>query len=83
MKRVITAQDVPASGELRVPIGSVVTPSAREAAHERGVRIKEAPEGELAGTPPRRMVAMGADHGGFRMKEALKPVVESWGERRR
>jgi len=79
MKRVITAQDVPASGEFRVPIGSVVTPSAREAAHERGVRIKEVPEEELSGAPPQKIVAMGADHGGFRMKEALKPVVESLG----
>jgi len=79
MKRVITAQDVPASGEMRVPIGSVVTPSAREAAHERGVRIKEVPEDELSGAPPQKIVAMGADHGGFRMKEALKPVVESLG----
>jgi ribose 5-phosphate isomerase B len=79
MKRVITAQDVPASGELRVPIGSLVTPSAREAASERGVRIKEVPENEIAGAPPARIVAMGADHGGFRMKEALKPLVESLG----
>jgi len=57
MKRVITAQDVPASGEMRVPIGSVVTPSAREAAHERGVRIKEVPEDELSGAPPQKIVA--------------------------
>ena len=42
MKRVITAQDVPAAGELRVPIGTLVTPSAREVAAGRGVRIVEA-----------------------------------------
>ena len=28
MKRVITAQDVPDSGEIRVPVGSIVTASA-------------------------------------------------------
>ena len=32
MKRVITAQDVPAGGELRVPVGTIVTSSARELA---------------------------------------------------
>jgi hypothetical protein len=41
MKRVITLQDVPAGGELRVPIGTIITPSAREAAAARGVRILE------------------------------------------
>ena len=41
MKRVITAQDVPEGGDLRVPIGSLITPSAREVAAERGVRIVE------------------------------------------
>ena len=29
--------------------------------------------------PPEKTVALGADHGGFRMKEALKPVIESLG----
>jgi hypothetical protein len=44
MKRVITAQDVPAAGEIRVPIGTIVTASAREVAASRGVRIVELPE---------------------------------------
>ena len=39
MKQVITAQDVPASGELRVPTGTIVTPSAAEVASSRGVII--------------------------------------------
>ena len=29
--------------------------------------------------PPEKTIAMGADHGGYRMKEALKPVLESLG----
>jgi ribose 5-phosphate isomerase B len=29
--------------------------------------------------PPERTVAMGSDHGGYRLKEALKPLVESLG----
>src|ERR1022692_3230395 len=32
MKRVITVQDVPGGGELRVPVGTIITPSAREVA---------------------------------------------------
>ncbi len=80
MKRVITAQDVPYGGELRVPIGTIVTPSAREVASERGVRITELPESQIpVVTAPERTVALGSDHGGFRMKEALKSVLESLG----
>lgn len=65
---VITEQDLPAAGELRIPSGTIVTPAARDLARARGVKIVE----EGAG-PPR--VALGADHGGFRLKEALKPVL--------
>jgi ribose 5-phosphate isomerase B len=80
MRRVITAQDVPASGELRVPTGSIITASAWEAAAARGVRIAELPEDQLSAlAPPEKTIAIGADHGGFRLKEALKPVVESLG----
>ena len=39
MRRVITLQDVPDSGELKVPIGTLVTPSARDLAGSRGVKI--------------------------------------------
>ena len=80
MRRVITVQDVPASGELRVPIGTIVTSSAREVAAANGVRIVELPEDQLSAlAPPERTVAIGADHGGFRLKEALKPLIESLG----
>jgi ribose 5-phosphate isomerase B len=80
MRRVITVQDVPASGELRVPIGTIVTSSAREAAAANGVRIVELPEDQLSAlAPPEGTVAIGADHGGFRLKEALKPLIESLG----
>jgi ribose 5-phosphate isomerase B len=80
MKRVITAQDVPAAGELRIPIGTLVTPSAREVAAERGVRIVELPDDQLSGlAPPEKTVAMGADHGGYLLKEALKPILEELG----
>jgi len=80
MRQVITAQDVPASGELRVPVGTIVTSSAREVAAGRGVRILEVEEDQLSSlAPPDRTVAMGSDHGGYRLKEALKPLLESLG----
>ena len=80
MRRVITAQDVPPSGELRVPIGTIVTPSAREVAQERGVRILELPEAELPSlAPPGNTVAIGSDHRGFQLKETLKTVILDMG----
>lgn len=75
MRKTVTAQDVPLSGELKIPIGSIVTPSARDLARERGVIIREVKAEELNGIAgPELTIALGADHGGFLMKEALKPV---------
>ena len=80
MPRVITTHDIPPTGDLRVPIGAIVTPSARETAAARGVRILELPEDQLSGlAPPEKTIAIGADHGGFRLKEQLKPMIEGAG----
>ena len=80
MKQVITAQDVPVSGELRVAVGTIVTSSAREVAAGRGVRIVEVGEDQLSAlAPPERTVAIGSDHGGYRLKEAFKPLLASLG----
>lgn len=75
MANVVTASDIPLSGELKVAAGTIVTPSARELAQERGVAIREVKPEELdAAAPPERTIALGADHGGFVLKEALKPL---------
>jgi ribose 5-phosphate isomerase B len=80
MKRVVTASDIPPAGDFRIPVGSIVTPSARETAATRGVRIVEVPADQIVVTAvPDKTIAIGADHGGFRLKEALKPVLESLG----
>lgn len=71
MRTVITEQDVPLSGVLHVPPGAIVTPSARDLARERGLQIVE--------TPADRTLAIGSDHGGFQMKETLKPVLAELG----
>ena len=75
MPKIITQEDIPACGELKVPRESIVTPVARELAAARGVTIREVAFEELSAiAPPDKTVALGADHGGFQMKEALKPL---------
>jgi ribose 5-phosphate isomerase B len=80
MRRVITAGDIPAAGELRIPTDAIVTPSARETAAARGVHIVELPADQISAlAAPDKTIALGADHGGFRLKEILKGVLESLG----
>jgi ribose 5-phosphate isomerase B len=82
MKRVVTEADLAplADGaELRVPRGTLLTPAARDQAARRGLRLLEVSPEDLPGSPPDRIVALGADHGGFRLKEALKPLFAELG----
>jgi ribose 5-phosphate isomerase B len=77
MPAVITEIDVPLSGELKIAIGTIVTPSARDLARSRGVKLTEVPKDQAQTvTAPDRTVSIGADHGGFGLKEALKPIFE-------
>ena len=70
-------RDIPAGGELRVSPGAVVTPWALELAATRGVRISHSVE------PSRSVVsvALGADHGGYPLKEQVKGVLTRLGHR--
>src|SRR5689334_5032331 len=80
LRKIILPQDVPDQGELRIAVGSIVTPSARETAAARGVRIVEVAEDQVSVLASAdKTVAIGADHGGYRMKEFLRPVIESLG----
>jgi ribose 5-phosphate isomerase B len=77
MPAVITESDVPQSGELKIAIGTIVTPSARDLARIRGVKLTEVPKDQaITATPADRTIAIGADHGGFGLKAALKPIFE-------
>lgn len=70
---IVTAEDITAvgrGGELRVKPGTVITDWAREIAHSREVKIIET--GEAA----RLSLALGSDHGGFPLKQALKPYLQ-------
>ena len=59
MRQVITLQDVPETGEMKVPIGTLVTPSARDLAASRGVKIVELPEDQLRGLDVTRTLISG------------------------
>jgi ribose 5-phosphate isomerase B len=76
MRAVITEEDIPPSGDLKIPADAIITPSARDLARDRGVRLVELakgsqPEAAAAG----KTIAIGSDHGGFRLKERLKPIL--------
>ena len=79
MRKVITQAEIPQNGELTVPQGALVTPSARDLAKERGVKIVEVAADQLAPPAADKLVALGSDHGGFAMKEKLKPIFEDCG----
>lgn len=80
MKTVITACDIPLAGEVVVAQGSIITMDARELARDRGVTIREVAKDQVpVVTAPERTIALGSDHGGFAMKEALKPLLLTLG----
>lgn len=80
MKDVVTERDVPASGELRILPGTIVTPSARDLAKSRGVTIVELKKGETpTPVPAEKTIAIGCDHGGFEMKQNLLRVFHDYG----
>jgi ribose 5-phosphate isomerase B len=80
VKQLITLADVPVSGELRVAAGAIITPSARDLAKDRGVKIVEVPADQInTAATPEKTIALGSDHGGFALKEKLKPIFEEQG----
>jgi ribose 5-phosphate isomerase B len=77
MKDIVTADDVRAvapGGEVPTSAGAIVTPWAREVAATRGVRI-------VHGARAASLVALGADHGGFSLKEEIKAHLGRLGQR--
>jgi ribose 5-phosphate isomerase B len=93
MKPVLTAADlerVPEGGEVAVTQETLITPLARDEAERRGITFRTVPSTEREASdgvvePPggekvsARVVAIGADHGGFELKEQFKAYLRDWG----
>ncbi len=81
-KMVITEDDVRGLEEgarLRVAEGARLTPLAADIVRERRIElVRRVPR---RGSRESKMVAVGADHGGYQMKEELKALLESLGHR--
>jgi ribose 5-phosphate isomerase B len=93
MKPLITFADlerVPQNGELAITDDTLITPLAREEAERRGItfRIASARDREISFSSASaenskeksaQIVAIGADHGGFELKQQLKNHLRDWG----
>jgi ribose 5-phosphate isomerase B len=79
---VLTARDleeIAPGGEITVPRGALITPLAREEAERRNITIRFAEPEPNAPHSESRAVAIGADHGGFELKEILRGHLRDWG----
>ncbi len=79
-RNVITAVDlegVPAGGEVVVSPEALITPLARDEAARRNISFRVVEE--KAGAAGGGIVAIGADHGGYELKEHLKGHLRDWG----
>ena len=78
-KQVITERelrDAVAGDTVRVDEQAILTPLAEDILRERGIKLERATRRTAA---RRRKVALGADHGGFEMKEEIKRVLADLG----
>ncbi|MEE8120606.1 MAG: ribose 5-phosphate isomerase B [Anaerolineales bacterium] len=82
-------KDLPLGSEYIIPPGFIVTPLARQAAMERRIKMLK---GSQAASPSKaavptpapstggeKMIAIGADHGGYTLKDSLKTFVRELG----
>lgn len=73
-------RQMPAHSRQPIPAGAIVTPLARQAALERHITLETATPADTAvaaaaSADSGHGVALGADHGGYGMKEALKKML--------
>jgi ribose 5-phosphate isomerase B len=78
-KGVITELEIREAGAgdtLRIDETAILTPLAQDLARERGVQIERVRRRAAA---RKKKIALGADHGGFEMKEEIKRVLADLG----
>jgi ribose 5-phosphate isomerase B len=73
-------EDTPDGGEITIAPDTLITPLARDEVQRRKITLRVA-EASKQGAHSHfgRVVALGADHGGFALKEDLKTYVRDWG----
>ncbi len=71
-------QQMPASSVQSVTPDTIITPLARQVALERQIRLDGHPSSAIRqAKADDRTVALGADHGGYQLKEQLKKMLET------
>jgi ribose 5-phosphate isomerase B len=82
-RSVLTTRDlenVPDGGEITVAPDALITPLAKEEAERRNITLRVAEPTSAQGASNRgKVVALGADHGGYELKEQLKSYLRDWG----
>lgn len=81
-KKVITEDDVrglESGAVLRIAEGARLTPLAADIVRERNIELVR--RASRRGSTAKKMIAVGADHGGFKMKQDLKTFLTESGHR--
>jgi len=81
-RRFVTAQDIqslPEGSILDLPEGAILTDLAREWIEKNKIKIVWG-QPKVNAAPPKVRIALGSDHGGYNMKEALKKHLNELGE---
>ena len=81
-KKIITEDDVRGMDHgavLRIAEGARLTPLAADIVREKQIEIVR--RGARRSHGATKLIAIGADHGGFKMKQELKAVLTEWGHR--
>jgi ribose 5-phosphate isomerase B len=81
-RTLITEEDIRAArvgSTLRIGAKALVTPLAADLARERHITLERTAVAAAHARHVGRKIAIGADHGGFEMKEALKKVLGELG----
>lgn len=80
VKTVITEGDVqaiPAGKKLLIREDAIITPAAQDLLRERGIEVRH--RAKQTRTGKQQLIAVGADHGGYEMKEQLKTFLVELG----